>query len=53
MASMSCCKTGASPPSNPCGPCLVFLITSEESITNADGIKFYRIPQCAPNVHAG
>ena len=42
MASMSCYKTGASLPSDPCGPCLVFLITSEGSITNADGIKFYQ-----------
>ena len=42
MASMSCCKTGASLPSDPCGPCLVFLITSKGSITNKDEIKFYR-----------
>ena len=41
MASMSCCKTGASIPLDPCGPCLVFLITSGGSITNVDGIKFY------------
>jgi len=39
---MSCYKMGESLPSDPCGPCLVFLITSEGSIMNADGIKFYR-----------
>jgi len=42
MASMSCCKTGASLPLDPCGSCLVFLIPSEGSFTNADGIKYYR-----------
>ena len=52
MASMSCCKIGASLPSDSCGPCLVFLITLEGSITNADGIKFYRALQWAPNVLA-
>ena len=52
MASMSYCKTGASLPSEPCRPCLVFLITSESSITNADGIKFYHAPRWAPNVLA-
>jgi len=50
MASMSCCKTWASPPFDPCGPYLVFLITSKGSITNANGIKFYRAPRWAPNV---
>jgi len=53
MASMSCCKTGALLPLNPYGPCLVFLITLKGSITNADGIKFYRAPQWAPNVLTG
>jgi len=53
MVSMSCCESGASLPSYPCGACLVFLITSEGSNTKADGIKFYRAPRWAPNVLAG
>jgi len=52
MASMSYCKAGVSFPSDPSGPCLVFLITSEGSITNVDEIRFYRAPQWAPNVLA-
>ena len=43
MTSMSCCKTGESLPSDPCKPYLLFLITLEGSITNADQIKFYRV----------
>ena len=39
MVSMSCYKVRASLASNPYGPCL-FLITSESSNTNVDGIKF-------------
>jgi len=40
MTSMSCCKVGASLPSDPSGHCLVFLITSEGSTKNVDGIRF-------------
>jgi len=40
MVSMSCCKVGASLPSDPYGPCLVFLITSESSNTIVDGSSF-------------
>ena len=50
MTSMSCCKVGTSLPSDPSGPCLVFLITSQGSIANVDGIMFYQAPQWAPNV---
>ena len=53
MASMSCCKVGASLPSDPSGPCLIFLITLEGLVVNVDEIKFYRAPQWAPNVLAG
>ena len=53
MTSMSCCKAGASLPLDPSGPCLDFLITSKGSITNVDGIRFYRAPRWAPNVLVG
>ena len=42
MDSMSCCKARASLPLDPNRPCLVFLIMSEGSVTNVDGIKYYR-----------
>jgi len=53
MASMSCCKAGASLPSDSNRPCLVFLITLEGSVGNVDGINFYRAPRWAPNVLVG
>jgi len=53
VISMSCCKVVASLPSDPYGPCLVFIIKSEISNTNVDGIKFYQAPRWAPNVLVG
>jgi len=53
MVSMSCYKVGALLPSDPCKPCLVFLITSESSNTNVDEIRFYHAPRWVPNVLAG
>ena len=50
MVSMICCKVGSLVPSHPSGPCLVFLITSENSNTTVDGIRFYRAPWWVPNV---
>jgi len=52
MAPMSCCKEGASLSSDPDSTCLVFLITSEGSIMNVDGIRFYRAPRWVQNVLA-
>jgi len=53
MVSMSCCKVGASLPLDPNGACLVFLITSENSNTTVDEIRFYRAPWWVSNVLAG
>jgi len=52
MISIRCCRVRASFPSDPSGPCLVFLITSENSNTTVDGIRFYRAPWWVPNVLA-
>ena len=50
MASLSCCKAGASLPSDPSSPSLVFVITSKSSVANVDVIKFYRAPRWVSNV---
>jgi len=47
MLSIVCCKAGASPPSDPCVPCLVLLITSHYLAINAGEVKFYRAPRCS------
>ena len=49
MASIICCKVEASPPSDPCIPCLMIFITSNCLDVNAGGVKFYRAPRWAPN----
>ena len=46
-------SVGVSFPLGPSGPCLVFLITSENSSTFMGGIRFYRAPRWAPNVLVG
>ena len=50
MVSIICCKAGASPPSDPCVPCLVLLIMSDCSVVNVGGVKSYQAPWWVPNV---
>ena len=48
--SINCCMVGLSFPSDPNGPCLVFLITFSDSSTTVGGTWFYQASQWAPNV---